>query len=202
MITLQHYFDHPPVLIPFADYQFPWEVTSALKELLENCIAQLGDAFMIRDGIAIHKSATIEKNVTFKRPVVIMEKAYVAANTYFREGVFLDTSSKIGPGCEVKCSVIGTHSALAHFNYVGNSLIGAHVNFEAGSIAANHYNERDSKEIHVHFNNTMMVTGVSKFGALVGDHCKIGANAVLSPGTVLAKNKIIRRLELVEQIKL
>jgi acetyltransferase-like isoleucine patch superfamily enzyme len=36
---------------------------------------------------------------------------------------------------------------------------------------------------------------------LIGDHTKIGANAVLSPGTLLAKKSIVKRLEFVEQIK-
>jgi hypothetical protein len=40
---------------------------------------------------------------------------------------------------------------------------------------------------------------VTKFGALVGDHSKIGANAVLSPGTILLPESVVRRLELVEQ---
>jgi len=31
------------------------------------------------------------------------------------------------------------------------------------------------------------------------DNSKIGANAVLSPGTLLAKNTIVKRLELVDQ---
>ena len=38
-----------------------------------------------------------------------------------------------------------------------------------------------------------------KFGALIGDGTRIGANAVLSPGTILAPNSIVKRLELVEQ---
>lgn len=38
-----------------------------------------------------------------------------------------------------------------------------------------------------------------KFGSLVGDECRIGANAVLSPGTLLTPKTVVRRLELVEQ---
>jgi hypothetical protein len=43
-------------------------------------------------------------------------------------------------------------------------------------------------------------TNTQKFGALVGDHSKIGANAVLSPGTLLLPHTLVRRLELVEQV--
>jgi hypothetical protein len=44
-----------------------------------------------------------------------------------------------------------------------------------------------------------MITNVSKFGALVGDHTKIGANAVLTPGTILNAHTVIKRLQLVDQ---
>ncbi len=75
------------------------------------------------------------------------------------------------------------------------------MNFEAGSIAANHYNERENKRIRIKYNNTIIDTGVEKFGALVGDNSRIGANGVLSPGTILEKKSIVKRLELIEQVK-
>lgn len=74
------------------------------------------------------------------------------------------------------------------------------VNFEAGSIAVNHDNEREFKKISVLYNAQIIETNSEKFGSLVGDNSKIGANAVLSPGTILIRNSIVKRLQLVEQI--
>ena len=130
-----------------------------------------------------------------------MDKCQIGANAYFREGVFLDSSVKIGPCSEIKGSMIFSGTAIAHLNYIGNSIIGRNVNFEAGSIAANHYNERTNKRISVSFNNQTIDTGLEKFGALVGDNSRIGANGVLSPGTILKKDSIVKRLELIEQLK-
>jgi acetyltransferase-like isoleucine patch superfamily enzyme len=73
------------------------------------------------------------------------------------------------------------------------------VNMEAGSIIANHYNERIDKSIYVRIKNERVLTGVTKFGALVGDQTKIGANAVLSPGTILESKSVVKRLELIDQ---
>ncbi len=53
----------------------------------------------------------------------------------------------------------------------------------------------------VKINEEIINTKVEKFGALVGDFSKIGANAVLTPGTILMKNTVVKRLELIEQIK-
>lgn len=178
----------------------PWKITNDLKNTIEKMILNLGDDYIIQDNIAIHKSATIENNVTIKKPAIIGENCYIGANAYFREGVYLDQSVKIGPGCEIKNSIICSGTAIAHFNYIGNSIIGRNINFEAGSIAANHYNERVNKKISVLYNNKIIETNSDKFGSLVGDNSRIGANAVLSPGTILVKNSIVKRLELVEQV--
>ena len=104
-------------------------------------------------------------------------------------------------GVEVKSSIIFDNSSVAHFNFIGDSIIGSNVNFEAGSITANHFNERKDKEIFVKINEEIINTKIEKFGALVGDFSKIGANAVLTPGTILMKNTVVKRLELIEQIK-
>lgn len=178
----------------------PWNITNDLKNTIEKMILNLGDDYIIQENIAIHKSATIENNVTIKKPAIIGENCYIGANAYFREGVYLDQSVKIGPGCEIKNSIICSGTAIAHFNYIGNSIIGRNINFEAGSIAANHYNERANKKISVLYDNKIIETNSDKFGSLVGDNSRIGANAVLSPGTILVKNSIVKRLELVEQV--
>lgn len=179
----------------------PWAITNDLIKLIDELIPHLYDAYKIQNGVAIHKSAIIESGVVFKSPTIIMENCVVGANAYFREGVILDKSVKVGAGCEIKSSIICSGTAIAHFNYIGNSIIGHDVNFEAGSIAANHYNERETKEISVRVGKYIIETHSKKFGALVGDGSKVGANAVLSPGTILEKNSIVKRLELIEQVK-
>jgi UDP-N-acetylglucosamine diphosphorylase / glucose-1-phosphate thymidylyltransferase / UDP-N-acetylgalactosamine diphosphorylase / glucosamine-1-phosphate N-acetyltransferase / galactosamine-1-phosphate N-acetyltransferase len=179
----------------------PWEITDRLPEILQELIAELDDSFNISNGVAIHRSAVIEQNVVLKGPVIIGKNCFIAANAYIREGVFLAASVKIGPASEIKQSIIFPGTAMAHFNYIGNSIVGRNVNFEAGSIAANHYNEREERSIPVLYDSQIVETGVEKFGSLIGDHSKIGANAVLSPGTILEQNSIVKRLELVNQVK-
>lgn len=179
----------------------PWEITDNIKEILHKMISHLGKEYKIEDGIAVHKTAIVETGVVIKSPFIVNKNCYIGANAYFREGVYLDNAVKVGPGCEIKSSIICLETAVAHFNYIGNSIVGKYVNFEAGSIAANHYNERASKKISVVHNANTIETGTEKFGSLVGDNSRIGANAVLSPGTILKKNSIVKRLELVEQYK-
>ncbi len=183
------------------DEDLPWLIIKNLESIILEKIKILSEDFESKDGIAIHKTAIIEKNAILKAPIVIGKNCFVGSNACLRNGVFLSENVKIGMGVEVKSSIIFDNSSVAHFNFIGDSIIGSNVNFEAGSITANHFNERKDKEIFVKINEEIINTKIEKFGALVGDFSKIGANAVLTPGTILMKNTVVKRLELIEQIK-
>ena len=187
-----------PTTFPLPDAQ-PWEVVTRLPEILSQIIEGLGEDFQVKDGVAIHKTAVIGHNVTIKPPALISAHCFVGANSYLRNGVYLATGSQVGISCEIKTSVLLEHSTVAHFNFVGDSLIGHDVNIEAGAILANHYNEREDDIVYVRINGQRISTGMHKLGAVVGDGCRIGANAVLSPGTLLPPRSIVKRLELIEQ---
>lgn len=177
----------------------PWLLINELSTIIEGLLTKLDSDYDIHNGVAIHKTAIIEQGAVLKGPLIISQDCHIAANAYLRGPVYLGRSVKAGPGSEIKQSLIFANSKLAHFNYIGNSIIGADVNFEAGSICANHYNERQNKSVFIFYDKKLIPTNTEKFGALVGDGCKIGANAVLSPGTLLNKNTIVKRLELVDQ---
>ena len=44
----------------------PWKVVENLCETVHRLIANLGDGFEVKDGVAIHHSAVIGHNVTIK----------------------------------------------------------------------------------------------------------------------------------------
>lgn len=186
---------------PFLDESMlPWQVPAQLQSILERLTTSL-DASNYRNsaGVFIHSGAIIEAGATLKPPAVVSEGCFVAATAYIRGGVFLDRGVIVGPGCELKGSVIMSGTSLAHFNFVGDSIVGAEVNIEAGAVIANHYNERKDKEVKVLIHGQEIRSGVTKFGAIIGDRCRIGANAVLSPGTVLEPGAVVARLALVSQ---
>lgn len=177
----------------------PWGVVGNLCETVGHLIETLGDEYIVNDGVAIHQLAVIGHNVTVKAPAVISANCFVGSNSYLRGGVFMAPGAKVGISCEIKTSVLLEDCAIAHFNFVGDSIIGHNVNIEAGAILCNHYNEREDDTVYVNIDGHRISTGMHKFGSLVGDGCRIGANAVLSPGTLLKARTIVRRLELVEQ---
>lgn len=183
--------------LPSLNFVEPWELVGQVPSLVEKLISKLPSEYVIHNGVAVHSTAKLEEHAVLKAPIIIGPNCFVAAHAYLRGGVYLIGNNSVGPGCEIKSSILFPFTSLAHFNFVGDSILGSDVNMEAGAIIANHYNERTSKMISVKIGDREIRTGVEKFGALVGDGCKVGANAVLSPGTILGKSTIVGRLELI-----
>ena len=197
-MQLKDFIEIPPFLQGTSSV-VPWFFIRDLQMHILQEISLLDHQFIINDQIAIHETAKIHPQAIIQGSAIISANCFVGPNALLRNGVWLGENVSIGTGVEVKQSVICGHSAIAHFNFIGDSLIGHRVNFEAGAIIANHFNERENKMITVMLDGQPVETGVTKFGALVGDDCKIGANAVLSPGTILAKETVVGRLQLVDQ---
>lgn len=186
---------------PFLDPSIlPWQVVSELPSVLKRLVGSLSaSSFRNTGGVLVHREATVEAGAVLKPPVVISEGCFIASTAYVRGGVFLDRGVVVGPSCELKATVIMADSTVAHLSFVGDSIIGADVNVEAGAVIANHYNERQAKEVRVFIRGQAILSGVTRFGALIGDGCRVGANAVLSPGTVLEPHTVVSRLTLIDQ---
>ncbi len=178
----------------------PWIVIRDIEALLGMALATLSADDYIRDyDVARHRTARIEDGAIIKGPAIIGPGCFIAAGAYLRGGVWLQRDCIIGPACEVKSTLIFAGSKLAHFNFVGDSILGSAVNVEAGAILANYRNERDDKAIRLHHRESVIETGIDKFGALLGDGVRIGANAVTAPGTVLTPGTVVGRLTLIDQ---
>ena len=171
----------------------PWEITTNSEAVVRSLLAGLPNEYRVDDEIAVHPTAVVEAGATLKGPLILGPDCFVASGAYLRGGNWVSASCIFGPGSELKSSFVFAGTKLAHFNFVGDSILGADVNLEAGSIVCNYRNERDDKEVRVRIGTRLTLTGVEKFGALVGDRCRIGANAVIAPGAVLEKRSVVGR---------
>lgn len=177
----------------------PWDLIAGIEEIVRRLLDGLGTEYK-RDGeVAVHGSATVETGALLKGPLVVGPDCFLAAGSLVRGGCWIDRECIIGPGAELKSTLMFQGSKLAHFNFVGDSLLGQNVNIEAGAIIANYRNEFEEPNIRIRHDGETIETSVNKFGALVGDRSRIGANAVIAPGAILAPDVRIGRLTLVDQ---
>jgi UDP-N-acetylglucosamine diphosphorylase / glucose-1-phosphate thymidylyltransferase / UDP-N-acetylgalactosamine diphosphorylase / glucosamine-1-phosphate N-acetyltransferase / galactosamine-1-phosphate N-acetyltransferase len=177
----------------------PWSMTQDAEQIVSEIIDACGVDFSMRDGVAVHRTARIETGASLKGPAFIGPNCFVASTALIRGGCWLERDVIIGPSAELKTSFVFAGSKLAHLNFVGDSVLGADVNVEAGAMIANYRNERTDKRIRIAGANGVIDTGVEKFGALIGDGTRIGANAVIAPGALLTPRTIVARLSLVDQ---
>ncbi|MCB8836977.1 LpxA family transferase [Aurantimonas sp. VKM B-3413] len=178
----------------------PWLITGRAREHVAGLVTRLEpDAYRVEGDIAVALSAVVEPGAVLKGPLVVGPGCFVGAGAYLRGGVFLDEACCVGPGCEVKSTLVFSGTHIAHFNFVGDSILGANVNIEAGAVIANHRNERTDRRIRIRHAGGVIETGIVKFGSLVGDGARIGANAVIAPGALLLPGTIVPRLGHVDQ---
>ena len=175
----------------------PWDLVAHADDILRQLLATLDTADYERRGdIALHRSAVVEDGAVLKGPLIVGMRCFIAAGAYLRGGNWLDAGCTIGPGAELKSSFVFAGTKLAHFNFVGDSVLGADVNLEASSIVCNYRNEREDKRIRVRIGAALHALDTHKFGALIGDRCRIGANAVLAPGALLEPGSVVPRAAL------
>jgi UDP-N-acetylglucosamine diphosphorylase / glucose-1-phosphate thymidylyltransferase / UDP-N-acetylgalactosamine diphosphorylase / glucosamine-1-phosphate N-acetyltransferase / galactosamine-1-phosphate N-acetyltransferase len=197
LINLQIAGFRNSMLCEFSDCA-PWELTARALEIVRKTLNLCGQSYNISGDVAVHGTSIVEAGAIIKGPAIIGPGCFIAAGAYLRGGCWLDENCVVGPGSELKSSFVFRGSKLAHLNFVGDSILGSEVNLEAGSIIANYRNELGGPVISFTHNGQVIRTDVTKFGALVGDGTKIGANAVVAPGAVLPPDTIVKRLASVD----
>ena len=105
------------------------------------------------------------------------------------ENVIVGDGVVMGNSCEFKNCILFDEAQVPHFSYVGDSILGYKAHLGAGVILSNV--KLDHGEIAVTTEDGPIATGLTKFGAIVGDRTEIGCNAVINPGSVLGRDCII-----------
>ncbi len=91
---------------------------------------------------------------------VIEDNVKIGPFVHIRPDSHIKSGVKIGDFVEVKNSVVGEQTSIAHLTYVGDSDVGKKVNFGCGTVTVNY-------------------DGVSKQRCEIGDSCFIGCNTNL-----------------------
>lgn len=191
MIRIGEFVDRWSHCFPEFELESPWHVQSMLDRWLEKHTDS--------SEIYIDHSATVEVGAVIKPPCWIGPNCFIASSAYLRGGIWMERDAVIGPGCEAKTVMMFEGSKLAHLSFAGDSIIGSRSNIEGGAIIANYRNELAIKNILIGRNDKILDTGVEKFGALLGDDVRLGANSVIAPGALIEKGQVVERLELVDQ---
>ena len=178
----------------FHDVINAWEVLPKLAKYLEAHLvpANFGEligAPVIGDEVYIGRDTVIEPGAYIKGPAWIGDGCQIRHGAYIRENVIVGSGSVVGNSCEIKNSILFNGCQVPHFNYVGDSILGAKAHLAAGVIVSNLKLAGD--EITLRVGGETIATGLRKFGALIGDHADIGCNTVINPGSIIGRGSLI-----------
>ena len=139
--------------------------------------------------VMIEDGAVIEPSTHFIGPCFVGKNATIKHGAYIRENAWICSHAIVGHCSEVKHSILLPYSKAPHFNYVGDSILGKLVNLGAGVKLSNLRN--DGTEVYLTIDKSRIGSGLRKFGAILGEGCQLGCNAVTNPGTVLGINSVV-----------
>ncbi|VVM05773.1 Bifunctional protein GlmU [Methylacidimicrobium cyclopophantes] len=171
-----------------------WEVLPRIARYLDERLepALLGEVSplaTIGPRVRIEKGCIVEAGAVLLGPAWIGENCTIRPGAFVRQNVIVGCRSVLGNSCEFKNALLFNDVQVPHFNYVGDSILGAHTHLGAGAILSNLRLRGD--EVQVRLGRTVFPTGLRKFGAILGDHSQVGCNAVLNPGSILGRGSLV-----------
>lgn len=178
---------------------YPWEALSKIGEFIEKIGKTLPkqEYRCLGENIWIANSAVVAPTVSLCGPLII------GPNTEVRQGAFIRGNALVGERCvvgnstELKNVILFNHVQVPHYNYVGDSILGAYAHMGAGSVTSNV--KSDKTEVVIK-GEMAIATGRKKVGAMLGDYVEVGCNSVLNPGTVVGRNSNIYPLSMVRGV--
>jgi len=181
----------------FSDQPCTEWMSTSLDRWLDQLLTELGvgDKPIVKGKVAegaylsgrvfVAEGAIVEPTAMIVGPTYIGPGTEVRHGAYIRGRCYIGANAVVGHATEVKSSVFMDGAKAGHFAYVGDSILGREVNLGAGTKLANLKLRADAVKLKHPTTGELVVTGMKKFGAIMGDGAQTGCNAVLSPGTVL-----------------
>ncbi len=161
-------------------------VDYALKKLKPQILGTIEEGAVVKGDVYLGKGAVISAGAMVCGPTIIGENAEVRHGAFVRGNVIIGANAIVGHTTETVRSIFLPHGKAPHFNYVGDSILGSNVNLGAGTKLSNLKN--DGTNVKLRMDNSFKDTGIRKFGAILGDDCKLGCNSVTNPGTIMEPN--------------
>ena len=191
-IKINELFDltHTMAADYLAGFEYPWEALGGLAEFVRLRGIGLSEKEYEKRGedVWVHRSARVVENAVLVGPVIVGPGSFVGHSAFVRNGVIIGANCTVGTCVEIKNSIVFDNVDLAHFNYVGDSILGHGSHLGGGAITSNY--RLDERNVVVRGAKSID-TGLNKVGAMIGDHVQVGCNVVLNPGTVLGRDCVV-----------
>jgi len=166
---------------------YPWDLLNIneffLSKIKRKISGLVEDKVRLKGRVIVGKQTVIKSGTYIEGPVYIGENCQIGPNCYIRKFTSISSNCHIGQAVEIKNSIIGKNSKVAHLSYLGDSIIGENCNLGAGTIAANL--RFDSATVRVRVKRKLIDTKRKKLGCILGNNVKTGIHVSLMPGVLV-----------------
>ena len=201
MMTIRDMYDLDHTLAKdyLSQFTYPWEALKGIKDMIIALGEKLGDDYeQVAPQVWVHKTAQVAPTAFLGAPCIIGAETEVRHCAFIRGSALVGNKCVVGNSVELKNVILFDNVQTAHYNYVGDSILGYKSHMGAGSITSNV--KQDKSLVVVHNQGENIETGVKKFGAMLADNVEVGCNSVLNPGTVVGRNSNVYPLSCVRGV--
>ncbi len=171
------------------DVGYPWDLLDANASLLgrleESRNGTIEEGVTIRGTVSIGAGSIVHSGSYIEGPCAIGSNCRIGPHAYLRGFSSIGDDCHIGHASEIKNSIVMPGTKIPHFNYIGDSVIGAGCNFGAGTKIANLRHDHAAVKVCGKDSRKM------KFGAIIGDDVLFGINCSVNAGTVVGSGSRI-----------
>lgn len=160
----------------------------SIEEILLAATALCERSSLVASGTSrIHPTATVH-------PTAVVEDSAIGPNvrvhefTAVRSSVVLDGST-VGHGSEVVRSLMCSRSAVTHFGYLGDSVLGPGTIVGGAVRTANR--RLDEAQILLSWDGQLFPVRQERFGAIVGANVRLGGSVHLNPGVMIGSASMV-----------
>ena len=157
-----------------------------LRGLKKKAVKVKPDPYVIIEGeVNIGEGRTIEPFVLIQGPAYIGKNCIINSGAVIREGTVLGDDVIIGHSAEIRNSLVMNEAKIQVHTVFEDSVAGRGARMGSGAITANR--RFDQGDIELIIGPHRLSTGRDKFGCIIGDFTRVGANATTSPGIAIGK---------------
>ena len=182
----------------FAPERPPWEWLPMIRKAVASLETspfppypkeKIPPGCFVGEKVFLHPSVKLAPNCTLEGPAVVGAGTEFRPGAYLRNNVLIGENVVVGNSCEIKNALLLEGAQVPHFNYVGDSILGAGAHLGAGVILSNL--RLDQAEVVIRGENQTYATGLRKCGAFLGEEAEVGCQSVLQPGTLLGRRSVV-----------
>ena len=171
-------------------FRRPWELVEGKNPLVKvpasKILGEVHPTAVIKGNVVIGKGTVVEPFTVIEGPCIIGENVIIRPHAWIRPTTVVGNDCVIGKGVELKNALLFNGAKIGTNCFVGDSVLGKGARIGSGTILGNR--RFDQAVVKIKIGGETFSTESDKFGCILGDYARLGANVTTAPGTLVGQH--------------